>query len=470
MIGNKSIQRAFPNLSDQASVSLFFILAGLWGLLIFYTIVPRLLGQTLPVNSNIDISVLTWTFVGLSLLGSALWIFVQVGYLLVGNRVTNIQRKAINDKGHDWSKPIVSIIIPAHNEEAVIKRTISSCLSQTHKNTEVLVICHNCTDDTYLAASQITDKRVRAFDYKTKEAGKGLALDFAVENSAGEYVTVLDSDGTLNDDFISTALPLFGIPDIAAVQGKLLPNNRYHNIITNLLSLEGDLYSIPYMTMKSLMDKRTSLGGTGYLIKKDILLKVGGFKNSLIDDFELSFRLFRNKFRIVFAPLSVSHDERPPELALMLRQRSRWVKGHIDLLKERIPEGSDIMGNIYWINPILMICGLLAVLIVSFGLIYYMVFGMLPYKFSFTPLLLWIGISVAGFFLQLAILIKQHRRAGLKLIGPLALSGMFSQYWYVALIKAFFVKSWSNTKTTHGYVNKKDISRYVEEHKSGREE
>ncbi len=470
MIVGKAIHRTFTNLSDKASVSLFYILAGLWGLLIYYTIVPRLFGQTLPSNSSIDISLLTWALVSLSLLGSSLWLFVQIGYLFVGNGVIHYQRNAINDKSRDWSKPIVSIIIPAHNEEAVIKRTISSCLSQTHKNTEVLVICHNCTDNTYLAASQITDKNVRVFDYKTKEAGKGLALDFGVENSRGEYVSVLDSDGTLNDDFISTALPLFGDTDIAAVQGKLLPNNRYHNIITNLLSLEGDLYSIPYMSMKSLMDKRTSLGGTGYIIKKNILLKVGGFKNSLIDDFELSFRLFRNKYRIVFAPLSVSHDERPPELALMLRQRSRWVKGHIDLLKERIPEGSDIMGNLYWINPILMICGLSSVLIVSFGLIWYLVFGMLPFKFSFTPILLWIGMTIASFFLQLAILFKQHRHSGWKLVGPLALSGMFSQYWYVALIKAFFVKSWSNTKTTHGYINTKDISRIAEEHEFDRKE
>ena len=241
MIGAKLIQQAITKYSDKSAVSLFFILAGLWGLLIFYTIVPRLLGQTLPTNSGIDISLLTWAFVGLSLLGSSLWVFVQIGYLLIGNRVIDIQRKAINDKSHHWGERIVSIIIPAHNEEAVIKRTISSCLSQTHKNIEVIVVCHNCTDNTYLGAAQITDKRVRALDYNTKQAGKGLALDFGVENSTGEYVTVLDSDGTLNDDFISTALPLFSITNIAAVQGKLLPNNRYHNIITNLLSLEGDL-------------------------------------------------------------------------------------------------------------------------------------------------------------------------------------------------------------------------------------
>ena len=90
---------------------------------------------------------------------------------------------------------------------------------------------------------------------------------------------------------------------------------------------------------------------------------------------------------------------------------------------------------------------------------------MLPYRFSFIPHLLWIGLTVASYFLHLAILLKQHRLSGLKLAGTLALSGMFSQYWYVALIKAFFVKSWSNTKTTHGHINTKDKSRFGEEHK-----
>jgi cellulose synthase/poly-beta-1,6-N-acetylglucosamine synthase-like glycosyltransferase len=464
MITKKKFIHSNKKLSDTASVCLFFILAALWCMLMYFTITPWIFGYTLPFGKNsIDISGLTWVLVTVSLTSSVIWFFAQCGYLIVGSKVVNHQRKALMNFDNNRVKPLVSIIIPAHNEEAVIKRTASSCLEQIYENIEVIVVCHNCTDNSYSSLMQLKDERIKAFDLKTKDAGKGIALDFGVQNSNGEYIVVLDSDGTLEKDFIYTSIVLFESDNIAAVQGKLLPNNRHHNIITELLSLEGDLFSIPYMTMKTLLDKRTALGGTGYIIKKNILLKVGGFKNSLIDDFELSFRLFRNNYRIIFAPLSISHDERPPELALMLRQRSRWIKGHIDLLKQRVAEPTDIMGILYWLNPIFMICGLLSIVIVSFALLYYLLFGILPFKFSFMPLFLWFAITLVSYVMQLAILVKQNGEKGYDYAGYLALSAVFSYYWYVTLIKAFFVKSWSNTKTTHGYFSAEDKNRLSEE-------
>ena len=105
-----------------------------------------------------------------------------------------------------------------------------------------------------------------------------------------------------------------------------MPSNRQYNLLTRLLSLEGDLFSVPFMTTRTFLDKRTPLGGTGFVINKDILIQIGKFGNSLIDDFELSFRLFRNKFRIAFAPLSVVYDEKPPRFDIIFSQRSRWMK------------------------------------------------------------------------------------------------------------------------------------------------
>jgi cellulose synthase/poly-beta-1,6-N-acetylglucosamine synthase-like glycosyltransferase len=452
---------------EKAFTSLFFVMAMLWVLMIFYTILSWLFGYTLfPRNASIDISGLTWVFVVLSLISTSHWLFVQAAFLLANNKVVNYQRTAsINWRKNNSSKPYVSIIIPAKNEEAVIKRTISNCLSQTYRNIEVVVICHNCTDSTHITATQIHDTRVRAFDYKTKEAGKGLALDFGAKKSRGEFILVLDSDGMLSSNFISDALPLFdNANNIAAVQGKIVPSNRYHSIITQLLGLEGDLFSVPYMTVKSLIDKRTPLGGTGYIIRKEILSSVGGFRNSLIDDFELSFRLFRKKYRISFAPLSFCYDEKPPVIGLMIKQRSRWVKGHFDMLKIRVPEFSDIMGNMYWFNPIFMICGLAAILIVSVGIIYHILFGTLPYIFSFVPIQIWIGTILVSYFLKLTILVVQQGSRGLRWAGHLALEPLFSQYWHVTLMKAFFVKSWANSKTTHGFLNTKDLSLVGEEY------
>ena len=183
-----------------------------WFMMIYYTLVPWLLGYALPVNNGIDISILTWTLVILSLISSGLWFIMQTCFLVVGNNMIKYQKNAIKNATfmkHINMRPLVSVVIPARNEEAVINRTILSGLTQTYQNVEIVVVCHNCNDNTYLVASQFNDKRVRAFDYKTEQAGKGLALDYGVERSRGDFILVLDSDGVLKEDFIDTALPLF---------------------------------------------------------------------------------------------------------------------------------------------------------------------------------------------------------------------------------------------------------------------
>ena len=67
-------------------------------------------------------------------------------------------------------------------------------------------------------------------------------------------------------------------------------------------------------------------------------------------------------------------------------------------------------------------------------------------------------MTLAGYLLQLAVLLKQDGPKGLRKAGILALMPAFSVYWYVVLIKSFFVKSWASTKTTHGFHHDKEIA------------
>src|SRR5207245_10372030 len=127
--------------------------------------------------------------------------------------------------------PLVSIIIPGRNEESVIGNTVNQCIQQTYKNIEILVICHNCTDKTFEHA-HVDDRRVKVFDFKTSQAGKGIALNFGVDYTNGQYICIIDSDGKLSRDFIANALPLFN-EGYAAVQGKITASNRGYNIITS---------------------------------------------------------------------------------------------------------------------------------------------------------------------------------------------------------------------------------------------
>jgi cellulose synthase/poly-beta-1,6-N-acetylglucosamine synthase-like glycosyltransferase len=357
-----------------------------------------------------------------------------------------------------YYEELCSIVIPSRNEESVIRKTIQNCLLQTYENIEVVVICHNCTDGTFREASQLQDPRVRVFELTTKEAGKGIALNYGVDKAAGNYILILDGDGRLSSEFIEKAMPIFFTdPEIAGVQGRYIPSNRNYNFITKLLSIEGDLWSTPYMTTRSVLSKKVYLGGTGFIIRKDVLNAVGKFTNHLVDDYELSCRLFKKNFKVEFAPLSIDYDEKPPNLSIMIRQRARWAKGFLNLLKGRAVKGSDLLGSVYWLSPLAAIAGILVLGIFGYATIHNIMYDYYPYKYTYIPLNLWFALIGSVLALQVGVLVKEYGRKGLRYSPYLVFFNPFSLYIFVTYVKAIFVKSWGETKTAHGFMSKSSI-------------
>src|SRR5580658_5151274 len=68
----------------------------------------------------------------------------------------------------------LAVIVPAHNEEAHIGRCVRSILASEPKSVEVLVVAHNCSDNTALEAAR-AGARVLALDDASR-TGKGFAL------------------------------------------------------------------------------------------------------------------------------------------------------------------------------------------------------------------------------------------------------------------------------------------------------
>ena len=444
-------------------VAFYVIVVFLWGLVFVTTLRSWIVGRQILVD-RLDISVYTNPLLVFNLVFLAANLFILLFYLAFYDRATRRQieakQKMIQSQA-EWTDgmratnkvPLCSIIIPARNEEGVIKDTIVSCLTQTYSNIEVLVVCHNCDDGTYAKASQVKDSRVRAVELVTKESGKGIALNHGVKLSKGQYLLILDGDGKLNERFLEDALPMFlQGKEIAAIQGRYIPSNRNFNLVTRMLSLEGDLWSTPFMTLRMVLGRRTPLGGTGYIIRRDVLAEVGGFINHLVDDYELTFRLLRNRYKVLFAPLSINYDEKPATVDSMIKQRSRWVRGFFDLMKIRVAEPRDIVGNLFWVNPLTAFTGLILLVIAAYATVHLWIFGYFPFHFSYIPLAIWSGLTVITFGLYTAVLYRGYGSKGLQYAALLPLYLAFSNYYFVVSIKAFFVKSWAETKTTHGFV------------------
>ena len=88
--------------------------------------------------------------------------------------------------------PRVSLITTVYNGERHIQNSIESLLEQEFDDFEAIIVDDESTDNTVLVVEQINDRRIKLF--KQKRMGRPKALNFAISNSSGEYIAILDAD------------------------------------------------------------------------------------------------------------------------------------------------------------------------------------------------------------------------------------------------------------------------------------
>ena len=113
---------------------------------IFYYFIT---GQELLVDYEVNIYFITLPALIIVLLYTFLAILITSIHVLKYEKIKKWQNDNYlqSDKLKQGNK-LCSIIIAARNEDSVIRKTVTACLKQTHKNIEVIVICHNCNDRT----------------------------------------------------------------------------------------------------------------------------------------------------------------------------------------------------------------------------------------------------------------------------------------------------------------------------------
>ncbi len=99
----------------------------------------------------------------------------------------------------------ISIVITAWNVENYIEKAITSCIDQTFKDLEIIIVEDCSTDSTPKIIEGLSkkDSRIRVVKNKTNQ-GAGMSRRIGIQNTTGEYVLLLDGDDWLNPDFIES--------------------------------------------------------------------------------------------------------------------------------------------------------------------------------------------------------------------------------------------------------------------------
>jgi glycosyltransferase involved in cell wall biosynthesis len=94
-------------------------------------------------------------------------------------------------------KPLISIIIPAYNEEKLIKRAINSIKRQPYKNYEMIIVANGCTDKTPDIAKKYTDK---FFDLKERDISK--SKNIGAQHAGGDILVFFDADSVMSENLL----------------------------------------------------------------------------------------------------------------------------------------------------------------------------------------------------------------------------------------------------------------------------
>jgi glycosyltransferase involved in cell wall biosynthesis len=101
-------------------------------------------------------------------------------------------------------KPLVSILIPAHNAEAWIAETIRSALAQTWRRTEIIIVDDRSTDQTLSVAKQFRSKSVLVIKQSNQSAA--VTRNEALSKSQGDFIQWLDADDLLSPNKIEAQI------------------------------------------------------------------------------------------------------------------------------------------------------------------------------------------------------------------------------------------------------------------------
>lgn len=134
------------------------------------------------------------------------------------------------------SWPLVTIVVPAHNEEKVIERCIEAILEIDYPKKEVIVVDDGSTDKTYQLASSYRNKGIKVI-HRKEAGGKSGALNTGILIANGEIIITCDADSMIGRGALRRIVSRFQDPTVSAVAGNVKVLNRT-NLATKLQALE----------------------------------------------------------------------------------------------------------------------------------------------------------------------------------------------------------------------------------------
>jgi len=352
---------------------------------------------------------------------------------------------------------MVSVVIPAYNEEAVLENCVASVLRSDYPELKIILVDDGSTDRTAEVMAGFAQRHEHVSFVHQSNAGKGAALNRAMEHADGDVLLFVDADGIFAPDTVRRMVEGFTSSEVGAVCGDDRPVNL-DSVLTRLLAMISHVGTGLVRRSLAMLRCMPIVSGNVGAFRRDVLEQTGPFNTETLgEDLELTWRVHRAGYQVNFQPRALVLAESPSTLKGLWQQRVRWARG---LLQTTVLH-RNMIGNARYgtFGPYLAFNTLTMIIVPVLQLIMLILLPTLvlleaeALPADWLAVLLWLGLLVATGVLVVAMALNRALR-DFRHAWTLPLWPLYSVFVGLTLVAAIWLEArraparWNKLKRT----------------------
>ncbi len=228
----------------------------------------------------------------------------------------------------------ISILIPCHNEEESIHACIQSCLNQTRKADQILVVNDGSTDKSPQILKKF-GKKVQVIDIYPATGNKSYAQEVGIQKVKGDIFIQTDGDTILDKNFIQEIASSLSDPDVHAVGGYV--QSSPYNYLTAYRAFDYIIGQDIHKRAQDLLGYLFVIPGAASAFKTKFFIDNVRFDHdTLTEDLDFTYKLHKSGKRIAYNRKAITYTQDPPTVKSYINQMRRWYAGGWQNLKKHL--------------------------------------------------------------------------------------------------------------------------------------
>lgn len=230
----------------------------------------------------------------------------------------------------------VTAIVPVHEDEQSLARSIRSLLDSSYRNLSICIVCEPEDTACRRRAQQFAcHNRVRVLLNRTNPGSKAGAINYAIGQTESEYVAIFDADERVHPSFVGHAIDRLDEYDV--VQGRTVPEPT--GAVESLAYYESVLLSYVGRRLLYLFTDFRAASSRAVAMRRSLFEQVGGYDPKMVtEDFDFAYRCYQQRVAVSETLAHPSRIEAAHSLRDWWGQRKRWMTGYAQVLHHLISD------------------------------------------------------------------------------------------------------------------------------------